>query len=279
MAQTPVEVSITSWRKNTVKPGHEHGRVLLMPGTGYNCDRPLLYWSAQALVENGWRIDRMNVRNASDDLSTVIPVLNDAIDDWVASVRNASGTTATQADANGSAVRNTDKAKGKTASDAGADGPASPARAPRLLLIGKSLTTMTYPHVASHYGLPFVLLTPVLHHADFDPSARVIPVPAVGDDIVGETEAPSVEEAAQAIRSEHAGDSHARVSRYNGPAPLICAGTADPFYDRTRANALTPHVHEYPDANHSIEVPGHWRRSLDYLKEVTASVAQYAATL
>ena len=37
---------------------------------------------------------------------------------------------------------------------------------------------MTYPHVASHYGLPFVLLTPVLHHADFDPSARVIPVPA-----------------------------------------------------------------------------------------------------
>ncbi|KAA8826772.1 hypothetical protein EMO92_00895 [Bifidobacterium reuteri] len=251
MAQTPVEVSITSWRKNTVKPGHEHGRVLLMPGTGYNCDRPLLYWAAQALAENGWRIDRMNVRNASDDLSTVIPVLNDAIDVWVASVRNASG----------------------------ADGPASPARAPRLLLIGKSLTTMTYPHVASHYGLPFVLLTPVLHHADFDPSARVIPVPAVGDDIVGEPEAPSVEEAAQAIRSEHAGDSHARVSRYNGPAPLICAGTADPFYDRTRANALTPHVHEYPDANHSIEVPGHWRRSLDYLKEVTASVAQYAATL
>ena len=51
------------------------------------------------------------------------------------------------------------------------------------MLIGKSLTTMTYPHVASHYGLPFVLLTPVLHHADFDPSARVIPVPAVGDDI------------------------------------------------------------------------------------------------
>ncbi len=68
-----VEVSITSWKKNVVKPGQEYGRVLLMPGTGYNCDRPLLYWSAQALVEAGWRIDRMNVRNASDDLSTVIP--------------------------------------------------------------------------------------------------------------------------------------------------------------------------------------------------------------
>lgn len=79
-----VEVSITSWKKNIVKPGQEYGRVLLMPGTGYNCDRPLLYWSAQALVEAGWRIDRMNVRNASDDLSTVIPVLNQAIDGWVA---------------------------------------------------------------------------------------------------------------------------------------------------------------------------------------------------
>ena len=63
-----------------------------MPGTGYNCDRPLLYWSAQALVEAGWRVDRINVRNASDDLSTVIPVLNQAIDGWVESVRgNQSG--------------------------------------------------------------------------------------------------------------------------------------------------------------------------------------------
>lgn len=42
-----VEVSITSWKKNVVKPGQEYGRVLLMPGTGYNCDRPLLYWSAR----------------------------------------------------------------------------------------------------------------------------------------------------------------------------------------------------------------------------------------
>ena len=246
-----VEVSITSWKKNVVKPGQEYGRVLLMPGTGYNCDRPLLYWSAQALVEAGWRIDRMNVRNASDDLSTVIPVLNQAIDGWVA----ADGAA-------GSPNRDSDTPSG-----------------PRLLLIGKSLTTMTYPHVASHYGLPFVLLTPVLHHADFDPSARVIPVPAVGDDIVAESEAPSVAEARAIIRAEQAGQSHAASSRYSGPAPLICAGTADPFYDQARANALTPHVHEYPDANHSIEVPGHWRRSLDYLKEVTASVAQYAATL
>lgn len=184
-----------------------------MPGTGYNCDRPLLYWAAQALAENGWRVDRMNVRNASDDLSVVTPVINGAIDGWVERVR-------------------TEDASG------------------RLMLIGKSLTTLTYPHVARAHQLPFALLTPVINPADFDPTDQIIPVEEDGGDVA-----------------------------YPGPAPLICAGTADPFYDRAKANKLTSHVHEYPDANHSIEVPGHWRRSLDYLKEVTASVAQYAATL
>ena len=210
MAKPLVEVNITSWRKNRVPAGSEYGRVLVMPGTGYNCDRPLLYWAAQALAENGWRVDRMNVRNASDDLSVVTPVINGAIDGWVERVR-------------------TEDASG------------------RLMLIGKSLTTLTYPHVARAHQLPFALLTPVINPADFDPTDQIIPVEEDGGDVA-----------------------------YPGPAPLICAG---PFYDRAKANKLTSHVHEYPDANHSIEVPGHWRRSLDYLKEVTASVAQYAATL
>ncbi|KFI98599.1 hypothetical protein [Bifidobacterium stellenboschense] len=270
MGKTAVEVSIRSWKKNAVRPGTERGRVLLMPGTGYNCDRPLLYWSAQALVENGWRVDRMNVRNASDDLSTVIPVLNKAIDGWVASARADAAKTRAAA----------------TSVDAVDAGPAASGPSPRLLLIGKSLTTMTYPHVATSYGLPFVLLTPVLHHADFDPSARVIPVPRVGDDIMAEPDAPAVGVARAVVDGDAAslagGEAELerwRTSRYPGPAPLVCAGTADPFYDRARADALTPHVHEYPDANHSIEVPGHWRRSLDYLKEVAASVSQYAATI
>ena len=234
-----VEVSVTSWRRNVVKAGQERGRVLLMPGTGYTCDRPLLYWSGQALAQDGWRIDRMNVRNASDDLSAVLPVLDDAVDRWVAEVRGEAA------------------AAGRPA--------------PRLLLIGKSLTTMTYPHVACTFGLPFVLLTPVLHHADFDPSRRVIPVPAMGDRLLAEDD--------PALAAAREADHTARAAAYPGPAPLICAGTADPFYDRARANVITPHVHEYPDANHSIEVPGHWRRSLDFLKEVTASVSQYAATI
>ncbi|MBT1182346.1 hypothetical protein JS531_10390 [Bifidobacterium sp. CP2] len=322
MGRQPVEVSIRAWKKNVVKPGRERGRVLLMPGTGYNCDRPLLYWSAQALVESGWRIDRMNVANASDDLSTVIPVINEAIDGWVASVRAAyaaslasdsvgtdvaatggarvssvsvgtdaarSGEARVSSDSVGSGV--TRPGESRVPSDSVGTDAMMPPRSPRLLLIGKSLTTMTYPHVATRYGLPFVLLTPVLHHADFDPSARVIPVPRVGDDIIAESDAPSVDVAKAVLAADSSGvasDALAmgeaelerwRVSRYPGPAPLVCAGTADPFYDRVRANALTPHVHEYPDANHSIEVPGHWRRSLDYLKEVSASVAQYAATI
>ena len=213
MAKPLVEVNITSWRKNRVPAGSEYGRVLVMPGTGYNCDRPLLYWAAQALAENGWRVDRMNVCNASDDLSVVTPVINGAIDGWVERVR-------------------TEDASG------------------RLMLIGKSLTTLTYPHVARAHQLPFALLTPVINPADFDPTDQIIPVEEDGGDVA-----------------------------YPGPAPLICDGTDDPYNDPAKGNKLTSHVHEYPDANHSIEVPGHWRRSLDYLKEVTASVAQYAATL
>lgn len=144
MAKPLVEVNITSWRKNRVPAGSEYGRVLVMPGTGYNCDRPLLYWAAQALAENGWRVDRMNVRNASDDLSVVTPVINGAIDGWVERVR-------------------TEDASG------------------RLMLIGKSLTTLTYPHVARAHQLPFALLTPVINPADFDPTDQIIPVEEDGE--------------------------------------------------------------------------------------------------
>ena len=223
-----VEVSITSWKKNVVKPGQEYGRVLLMPGTGYNCDRPLLYWSAQALVEAGWRIDRMNVRNASDDLSTVIPVLNQAIDGWVAAARESgagkAGDSGDGVAADDSATVLADGAAGSPNRDS--DTPSGP----RLLLIGKSLTTMTYPHVASHYGLPFVLLTPVLHHADFDPSARVIPVPAVGDDIVAESEAPSVAEARAIIRQ----------------LPILRPGTADLRRHRRPVLRSSPRQRAHP---------------------------------
>ena len=152
-----VEVSITSWKKNVVKPGQEYGRVLLMPGTGYNCDRPLLYWSAQALVEAGWA-NRPHERTQTlpTTWSTVIPVLNQAIDGWMAAARESgagkAGDSGDGVAADDSATVLADGAAGSPNRDS--DTPSGP----RLLLIGKSLTTMTYT-CASHYGLPFVLLT------------------------------------------------------------------------------------------------------------------------
>ena len=46
----PVEVTVSTWKRNSVQPSEARGRALMLPGTGYTCDRPLLYWAAQALV-------------------------------------------------------------------------------------------------------------------------------------------------------------------------------------------------------------------------------------
>ena len=217
--------AIRRWGRNRIEAGGAGKRVLLMPGTGYNCDRPLLYSSAMALIDDGWYVDRLDVNAdlSKTPSSRIIAMLGQAVDEWLAMVKDDAKTAG---------------------------------RTPTTLLIAKSLSTFVYPH-AFERGVPIALLTPVLAPADFDPTHAVIPVP-------GDADYPTTDD-----------DPAAQPA----PEPLVCAGTADPFYDQARANALTPHVHEYPDANHSIEVPGHWRRSLDYLKEVTASVAQYAATL
>ena len=60
------------------------------------------------------------------------------------------------------------------------------------------------------------------------------------------------------------------------PMPLICAGDADPYYDDAKAHLLTDHVRTYAGANHSIEVPDDWQTSLDYLKQVTQAIVDYA---
>ena len=36
------------------------------------------------------------------------------------------------------------------------------------------------------------------------------------------------------------------------------------------------HVRTYAGANHSIEVPDDWQTSLDYLKQVTQAIVDYA---
>jgi hypothetical protein len=121
-----------------------------------------------------------------------------------------------------------------------------------MLLIGKSLTTLAYGH-ARELGIPMALFTPVLNPAPFDPSGQRIAVPS-------------------REMGEGTGDEAVRK-------PLICAGTADPYYDADRAHALSADVSEFPGANHSIEVPGDWQRSLEYLSGTVAALARYAATL
>lgn len=204
----------TAWHKNRESAGEAARRALIMPGTGYNCDRPLLYYAATALIENGWYVDRLDV-NA--DLSKtpahkIFSMLSDAVDQWCQDVRSE------------------------------AQGGESPA----MLIIGKSLSTFIYPHVAQ-IGLPMALLTPVFSPADFDPAHSVIPVP---------------------------GDADYRPA--DAPLPLICAGTADPLYDGERARRLSSLIREYPHANHSIEVKGDWRTSMKYLADVTDEVVKYA---
>ena len=68
----------------------------------------------------------------------------------------------------------------------------------RLLVVTKSLSTLSYPHSAK-LGLRVVLLTPVLNPPPFDKHKSIIPAPLPG-----------------AVGS---------------PMPLICAGDADPYFD------------------------------------------------
>lgn len=199
-----------------------------MPGTGYNCDRPLLYWSAMALIDAGWRIDRLDLAGRHVPMPRVRDTLSGVVERWVRRNHRECGAA-----------------------------PLPEAR-PDLMIVAKSLSTLVYPH-AAELGLKCALLTPVLRPADFDPTDTVIPVPL---------NMPSGESGRSSAPDGSVPGSH--------PAPLILAGTADGLFDERRARTLTSQVHTYEGANHSIEVPGDWRRSLGYLADVVNRVVAYA---
>ncbi|MCH4209045.1 hypothetical protein [Bifidobacterium sp.] len=250
MASGIVEYAIKPWRRNPADGAALRGRALVMPGTGYTCDRPLLYWAAQMLVQAGWHVDRLDVHNTRHDLSQVTPVIETAINEW-----------------HDSAVAQ--------AADAGLP-------RPRMLLIGKSLTTLAYAH-ACELGVPMVLLTPVLNPAPFDPSGQRIVAPGEGAATAasaGATEPLHASQAQDVADQRHTDGARTDVqARSLSRTPLICAGTADQYYNAARAHALTDEVREYPAANHSIEVPGDWRRSVGYLADAVGSIERYAASL
>ena len=109
------------------------------------------------------------------------------------------------------------------------------------LVVGKSLGTLALP-VAVELGLPGVWLTPLI-------SAR------------GTAE---VRAAALALADDGA------------PPALLVGGTHDELWDARVAAASGAGVLEVPGADHSMEIPGDWRRSLEILGEVTSAVEAFA---
>ena len=161
-----VTPAVTPWGKNRVKNTETGKHVLIMPGIGYTVDRPLLYWAAQALAANGWFVDRLDLKlTESVEFPEMIACMERVVDEWR-------------------------KAALEHAAESGEE--------PQLLVVTKSLSTLSYPHSAK-LGLRVVLLTPVLNPPPFDKHKSVIPAPLPG-----------------AVGS---------------PMPLICAGDADPYFD------------------------------------------------
>lgn len=107
------------------------------------------------------------------------------------------------------------------------------------LVIGKSLGTLAMP-IANELGLSGVWLTPLLTAPDADDVRR------------------SLE----------------GISRFV-PA-LIIGGTKDKLWDSEAAAAAQADVIEVGDANHNLEVPGDWRRSIEILRQITEAVETLA---
>ncbi|MFP3714085.1 hypothetical protein [Puerhibacterium sp. TATVAM-FAB25] len=111
----------------------------------------------------------------------------------------------------------------------------------RHLVVGKSLGTLAMP-VAARMGVPGVWLTPLIsEHGTLD------------------------------VREATLG-----LGVHQVPA-LLVGGTADALWDTHVAKASGVRVLEVEGANHSMEVRGDWRRSLEVLDQVTAAVADLVA--
>lgn len=109
------------------------------------------------------------------------------------------------------------------------------------LIVGKSLGTLVLP-LAVELSIPGAWLTP----------------------LISEQAVPEVREAALGLTG-------------SGVHALLVGGTADPLWDSEVASRSGSHVIEVSDANHSLEVPGDWRRSLAILGKVTEAIADLAA--
>jgi hypothetical protein len=55
-------------------------RAVLLPGVGYTAQRPLLYWCAQLLLEQGWRVEAVEWTRAEVEASTGAELVEEAIE-------------------------------------------------------------------------------------------------------------------------------------------------------------------------------------------------------
>ena len=124
------------------------------------------------------------------------------------------------------------------------DGPAQAPPSTRHLVVGKSLGTLVLP-LAVELGLPGIWLTP----------------------LISESDVPEVRKAALRLADDGA------------PRALLVGGTADSLWDGKVAAASEAEVVEVPGANHSMEIPGDWHRSLEIIGEVTSAVERFVSSL
>ena len=78
----PSNVAASLWH---LIPEHPVGRAVILPGgSGYTVDHPLLWWTAQVLAENGWRVVtvrwQVDAAARADAVSFVARAAQDALD-------------------------------------------------------------------------------------------------------------------------------------------------------------------------------------------------------
>jgi protein tyrosine phosphatase (PTP) superfamily phosphohydrolase (DUF442 family) len=176
--------------------------AVVVPGAGYSPSHPLLEFGRQSLVNHGWSVQQIWWEQP-EDLGDV-----DARAAWVC-----------------------DQVRDTLATLEGAQ---------RVLLLGKSLGTLSAP-VAAQYGLDAIWLTPLF---GYEPGIAAI-----------------------------AGNAAA------GAHQLLVGGLADPDWDPVRARALDAVVVDFEDVTHFFHVPGDVVRTAQVHVEVCTAIETFLHSL
>ena len=176
--------------------------AVIVPGAGYSPSHPLLEFGRQSLINHGWSVQQIWWEQP-DDLGNV-----DARAAWVC-----------------------DQVRDTLATLEGAQ---------RVLLLGKSLGTLSAP-VAAQYGLDAIWLTPLF---GYEPG-----IAAIFDNAAG------------------------------GARQLLVGGLADTEWDPVRARALDVDVVDFEDVTHFFQVPGDAVRTAQVHVQVCTAIEAFLHSL